>query len=175
MIGQGYMRPAPRQSGAPVRERAAGFTLMELMIAVAIVGILAAVAIPSYRESVARGQRAEAKAALLENAQFLERNFTVCNRYDLMPNEADPNRACTAAVVIPVLTAPRQGNTSYGISVATANNPPSFVLTATPAVGGNMNGDRCGELSLNNFGAKSVDGDLDGIPDVALLDTCWNR
>ena len=59
-----------------------GFTLIELMIVVVIVAILASLSYPSYREYVRRSARAEAKAALLENAQFMERNFTAANRYD---------------------------------------------------------------------------------------------
>ena len=51
------------------------------MITVAIVAILAAVAYPSYLDQVRRGNRAEAKAALMENAQFLERNYTVNSCY----------------------------------------------------------------------------------------------
>lgn len=176
MIGQGYMRHSARR-GAPVRESASGFTLMELMIVVAIVGILAAVAIPSYRESVARGQRAEAKAALLENAQFLERNFTLCNRYDLAP---DVNGVCNVAVALPVQTAPRQGDASYDIAVEDPNDSPMiFDLTATPIAGGRMDGDRCGAFALDNFGFKSFDDDGDGKadvdPDADRLDTCWNR
>ena len=55
----------------PANQR--GFTLIELMIVIAIVGILAAVAYPSYAEYIRRGHRAEARAALLQGAQWMER------------------------------------------------------------------------------------------------------
>ena len=55
------------------RRRPLGFTLIELMIVLAIVGILSAIAFPSYTKYVAKGKRAEARAALLESAQYMER------------------------------------------------------------------------------------------------------
>lgn len=59
-----------------------GFTLIELMIVVVIVAILASIAYPSYREYVRRGERTEAKTALMTAAQELERCFTQFNAYD---------------------------------------------------------------------------------------------
>ena len=59
----------------------AGFTLVELLIVLTVVGILSAVALPSYRESVRKGQRAEARALLYEVMQKQERFYTENNSY----------------------------------------------------------------------------------------------
>ena len=134
-----------------------GFTLVELMIVVAIVAILATIGIPSYRESVARSHRADAKAALLEDAHFLERYFTENNRYQ---------QADGTAPSIPITVAPREGTPSYNVTVATPTTT-SYTLTATPIAGGPMAGDGCGNLGLTNSGLRTA-GTLG-------LDACWHR
>ncbi|AZG13664.1 MULTISPECIES: type IV pilin protein [Cupriavidus] len=64
-----------------LRGRQAGFTLMELMVTVTVIGILAAIAYPSYQEFIRKGRRTEAKAALMENMQLFERHFSQVNTY----------------------------------------------------------------------------------------------
>lgn len=120
-----------------------GVTLIELLIAVAIVGILAAVAYPSYQTYVARANRAEAQGILMENAQFLERNYTTANRYD--------QDSVGAATALPHATSPKDGTAKYNIAAAYATSQ-SFTLTATPT--GSMTGDSCGNLTLTNTGLK---------------------
>lgn len=136
-----------------------GFTLIELMIVVAIIGILAAIAYPSYQEYVKRAQRAQVRTILLENAQFLERNFTEANKYH--------QDAGGTSLILPFANSPKEGAAVYGI--VAESDATTFTLTATPVAGSVMDGDECGSLTLNNLGQKDVSG--------ATLDkaTCWNK
>ncbi len=76
-----------------------GFTLIELLIVLAIVAILAAIAYPSYLQYLIRSNRSVAKADLVELQQWLERNYSLANRYDQDPNGA--------TIVLPFSTSPR--------------------------------------------------------------------
>lgn len=123
--------------------RCSGFTLVELMIVVAIVGILSAVAYPAYTEQIRRGNRAEATAALLEAQQFMERYYGASNRYS---TAADGNPALPTRLQ----TLPTSGAARYTLSVAATVN--SYTLTATPS--GSMAADKCGSLTITNTGVK---------------------
>ena len=141
--------------GRPAR-RNSGFTLIELMIVVAIVGILSAVAYPSYTEYIRRGNRSEATAALLEAQQFMERYYAASNRYS---TAADGNPALPTRLQ----TLPAGGPARYTLSVAATVN--SYTLTATPL--GSMLADNCGSLTITNTGVK---GRSATAPTVA---ECW--
>ncbi|HNQ03953.1 MAG TPA: type IV pilin protein [Thiobacillaceae bacterium] len=140
------------------RRRQAGVTLIELLLVIAIVGILAAVAYPSYQEFVRRSARAQAAGILLENAQILERNYTQANRYDL-------DTASNAPPIITTSPRPNDGPARYTIAAAYGTAPAqTFTLTATPT--GTMAGDACGALTLTQAGVKGAGG---------TVADCWRQ
>lgn len=129
----------------PAQRRQAGFSLIELMIVVVVLGILASIAWPSYVEYVQRSRRAEAKSALLAAAQCMER-FNTSNQTFI----GGPARC------------PLPPSDFYNLNYANvARN--TFGVTAQPT-GGQIN-DACGQLGLNQAGAKTADGSPD--------DQCW--
>ncbi|MBA4215123.1 MAG: hypothetical protein C0449_18770 [Polaromonas sp.] len=126
-----------------------GFTLIEIMVVVAIIGILAAVAYPSYIDSVRRSARADAQSDIMQIAQTAERFFTLNNRYD-QTRVAPP--AVPAPFVLPMNQSPRSGGARYNINIAFPT-PQSYVLQAVPA--GSQVGDVCGTLAVNEAGTTT--------------------
>jgi len=122
----------------------AGFTLIELMITVAVVAILAAIAIPSYQDQVRKSRRAQVKADLVESGQVLERWRTVKNTY-------------SGTVPGVLAQSPRTGTAQYTIAL-TAQTSGTYLLTATPTATSGQNNDTCGVLTLNQAGAKTSKG-----------------
>ena len=142
-----------------------GFTLIELMIVVAVVGILASIALPSYRDYVIRGNRTEAKAALQSLALAQERFFAVNNRYSAT--------VASLGTVPGVNASGGSENGYYTLSIADANasqtiaNGGPYLLQATPSSKGGQNGDKCGNLTLSSTGAKDVSSA------TVSKDQCW--
>jgi type IV pilus assembly protein PilE len=149
-----------------------GFTLIEMMIVVAVIGILAAIAGPSYLESVRRSHRAEAKNFLQALAQRLEQNYGLPpnNRYDLTPTGAAVDAAFIAASGMNQV--PAGAAARYNISfVAGQPTAATFVLQAVPV--GAQVGDRCGVLLLNQQNLRGANNILNNR--AALTLECWNR
>lgn len=135
-------------------QRQAGFSLLELMIVVAIIGLLAGVAYPAYQQQIIKTRRAEATATLMATAQDLERCFTRYAAY----NDA----ACG--------TATRAGGAGIGSEeghylVTGAIDAVGYTLTATPQ-GAQANDSKCLNFTLTETGTRGVSG-------TEAADKCW--
>lgn len=136
-----------------------GFSLMELITAMAIIAVLTAIAIPNYTAYIARGKRSEARANLVEAANWMERWRTERGRYD------DPANANNPPPGFPWAQIPRTGTANY--TVAVVAGPAAYTITATAV--GSMATDPCATLSLDQTGARAFTG-ANGSQEI-----CWNR
>ncbi len=134
-----------------------GVTLMELLVVVAIVGILASIAIPTYRQYAIRTNRSSAKIALSQTAQSLERCYNNSTPY------AYNSAVCAAAMPLPFTT--QDG--FYTISGVI--NAQDYTLTATPQNGQAQDG-LCANFILNSANQRTVTGSLAATPNE-----CWQR
>jgi type IV pilus assembly protein PilE len=147
------------------KHRSLGFSLIELMVTVAIVAILATIAVTSYSTQVQKSRRTEAKSALLDLAGREERLFSTTNAYSNV--EAFLGYATGGATV---MTNMPFGNNYYTLTVKVPDpsqpaGSPTYLLTANP-VGAQANDATCGAFSLNQLGVQTVSG-------TATAATCW--
>lgn len=150
-----------------------GFTLIEVMIVVVIVGVLAAIAFPSYKESVKKSRRSDAQGALQGLAQAMEREYT--NEGTYAKADGDDGNEVTGSGAVPTIfatQAPLDGpNKYYDLRIDSADGT-SYVIQAIPILGSAQYGD--GVLQLSSTGLRVWDRDGDG--DLSeSSDACWSR
>jgi type IV pilus assembly protein PilE len=132
-----------------------GFTLIELMIVVAIIAILASIAYPSYVENTRTANRSAAQADLMQLASFMERRFTENNSYLILNGTSDPISAvacATPAGCTPALD-PSITHDDYNYSFSAAPSATAFVLQAVPQNAQAL--DKCGTMTYSQTGNKT--------------------
>jgi type IV pilus assembly protein PilE len=147
----------------------AGFTLIELLIVIVVLGILTAVAVPTYQAHTARANRAEAKAALMQAAQLMERNYSTANCYNYRTPATCADQAGAAGTTMTIAMQVPAGPAAaarYNIALSAVNRS-TFTLRATRA--GTMANDPCGDFTLTHTGAQGL------IGNTLSAAECWQR
>lgn len=139
-----------------------GFTLVEIVVVIAILGILTAIAIPSYTAYILRSNRSEARTTLLEAAAWMERWRTQTGRYD-MPPPAAPG----VPPPLPFTQVPATGGAKYTIAPPVVDGR-TYVITA--AAVGSMASDVCATIWIDETGRRDFTTGGGGTQEI-----CWGR
>ena len=130
--------------------RQRGMTLMEVLAVIFIIGVLAALVVPGYQDSVRKARRADGQGVMLELAQWMERFYTENGRYD----QRRDGTAVAGLIPASLLSAPKEGGVTY-YNFALGNlGQQTYTITATPATA--QVGDKCGNLTLTETGTKGM-------------------
>lgn len=127
-----------------------GFTLIELMVTIAILAILVTIAYPSYLDQVVKTRRSTGAACLMEQAQFMERYYSTNMGY--------------AGAVLPDTGCEADLDGHYVIAFSAAPDATSYTLAATPQGTQASRDTRCGTMSVNERGTKTVSGSDSATP-----------
>lgn len=157
---EGDLMNAPLLAHGSPGRRSRGFTLIEIMITVAIVGIVAAIALPSYRSYVDRARRADARTQLMQAAQFMQRFYSANDQYvnDRAGNNISSQMPANLA------RSPTDGPQIYALTIDATTI--AYTLTMAPMTGSPLATDACGSFTLTSTGARGVTG-------TKTRDECW--
>jgi type IV pilus assembly protein PilE len=144
------------------RRGSAGFTLIELMIVVAIIAVLTAIAYPAYTSYLVKTRRAAAEGCLSEYANYMERYYTTNLSYKTDPSGTNP----LGATLTLDCASPQQTGDNYGYTVPT-ESATAYIVQAAPVPGSPQAKDTlCGTLTLDQKGTRTVGG-------TGTVDQCW--